>query len=157
MQLTQGANKDKESPHHLDQELPPEVQCPWKGSSSAAGVMFISSEGLVSHLRGKEGVSKDSTCPHHTVGLQITTHINAQNQSKAKCYSTRTKPSKEQHFQQVHSNANTPPDAGHSQVPTRQQVQVSDSSNLVVPLLCRQFLILHLFVPANRFLKGDFS
>lgn len=49
-QLTQGANKDKESPRHLNQELSPGVQCPQKGSSSTAGVMFISSEGLVSHL-----------------------------------------------------------------------------------------------------------
>lgn len=78
MQLTQGANKDKESPRHLDQELSPGLQCPQKGSSSAAGVMFIPSEGLVSHLRGKEGVRKDSTCPWHTVGLQITPQINPQ-------------------------------------------------------------------------------
>lgn len=49
-QLTQGASKEKESPRHLNQELSPGVQCPQKGSSSAAGVMFISSEGLVSHL-----------------------------------------------------------------------------------------------------------
>lgn len=42
--------KDKESPRHLNQELSAGVQCPQKGSSSAAGVMFISSEGLVSPL-----------------------------------------------------------------------------------------------------------
>lgn len=80
MQLTQGANKDKESPRHLDQELT-RGSVPSEGEQQhcRCDVHFLRGAREPSVRKGGSEQRFHQPTPHWLVGLQITPQINAQN------------------------------------------------------------------------------